>query len=67
MSVHELAKQMKLLKKFEYEWKPLYRGYTDKILYINVGSKEVKEKADYVTDKIDNDGLYKAFKYLKLF
>lgn len=30
------------------------------------GVKEVKEKADYVTDKIDNDGLYKAFKYLKL-
>ena len=29
--------------------------------------RTVKEKADYVTDKIDNDGLYKAFKYLKLF
>ena len=31
------------------------------------GCESVKEKADYVTDKIDNDGLYKAFKFLKLF
>ena len=31
------------------------------------GFDTVKEKADYVTDQIDNDGLYKAFKYLKLF
>lgn len=45
MNVQELAKNMKLLKKWNYEWKPLYRGYTDKILYINVGSNEVKEKA----------------------
>lgn len=26
----------------------------------------LKEKADIVTDTIDNDGLYKAFKNLKL-
>ena len=39
-----MAKQMKLLKKWNYEWKPLYRGYTDKVLYINVGSNDVKEK-----------------------
>lgn len=45
MNVQELAKKMKLLNQFNYEWKPLYRGYTDKVLYINVGSKEVKEKA----------------------
>ena len=30
-------------------------------------TRDKKEKADYVTDKIDNDGLYKAFKHLKLF
>lgn len=29
-------------------------------------SKDLKEKADYITDDVDNDGLYKAFKYLKL-
>ena len=40
--------------------------YIFRLSFIN-GVKEVKEKADYVTDKIDNDGLYKAFKYLKLF
>lgn len=30
------------------------------------GSDEVKAAADYVTDDVDNDGLYKAFAYLKL-
>ncbi len=35
----------KTLKKWSYEWKPLYRGYTDKTLYINVGTHEIKEKA----------------------
>ncbi|MGE0078532.1 MAG: aldehyde ferredoxin oxidoreductase family protein [Bacteroidales bacterium] len=44
MNIQEMAMQMKLLKKWNYEWKPLYRGYTDKTLYINVGSNEVKEK-----------------------
>lgn len=41
--------------------------YADISVAMGNGFKEVKEKADYVTDKIDNDGLYKAFKYLKLF
>ncbi len=30
------------------------------------GGKECKEAADYITDNVDNDGLWKAFKYLKL-
>lgn len=30
------------------------------------GGKEVKEAADYITDDVDNDGLYKAFEHLKL-
>lgn len=34
----------RVLKKWEYDWKPLSRGYTDKILYINVGSSEIREK-----------------------
>ena len=38
--------------------------YADISIAMGNGVKEVKEKADYVTDKIDNDGLYKAFKYL---
>jgi len=45
MSIHEMAKRMNLLKKWDYEWTPLFRGYTDKTLHINVGSKEVTEKA----------------------
>jgi len=30
------------------------------------GGPEIKEAADYITDDVDNDGLYKAFEYLKL-
>jgi len=30
------------------------------------GGKEIKEAADYITDDVDNDGLYKAFEYLNL-
>ena len=28
--------------------------------------ESLKEIADYVTDDVDNDGLYKAFEYLNL-
>lgn len=31
------------------------------------GTKAVKEKADWITDQIDNDGLYKAFDHFGLF
>ena len=30
------------------------------------GGPEIKEAADYITDDVDHDGLYNAFKYLKL-
>lgn len=30
------------------------------------GGEEAKQAADYVTDAVDKDGLYKAFEYLKL-
>jgi Cof subfamily protein (haloacid dehalogenase superfamily) len=30
------------------------------------GGPEIKEAADYITDDVDDDGLYNAFKYLKL-
>ena len=30
------------------------------------GGKEIKEAADYITDDVDEDGLYNAFKYLGL-
>ncbi len=43
-SVNELKAAHKLLKEFKYTIKPLFRGYTDQILYINVGTNEVKIK-----------------------
>jgi hydroxymethylpyrimidine pyrophosphatase-like HAD family hydrolase len=30
------------------------------------GSREIKEMADHVTDDVANDGLYNAFRHLKL-
>lgn len=44
MNIAELKSKRKILKEVDYEKTPLYRGYTDKVLYINVGSNEVKEK-----------------------
>ena len=34
----------RLLAQKDYTWTPLNKGYTDKILYINVGSAEIREK-----------------------
>jgi aldehyde:ferredoxin oxidoreductase len=45
MDIAAMKNAHKTLKKWSYEWKPLYRGYTDKTLYINVGTHEIKEKA----------------------
>jgi aldehyde:ferredoxin oxidoreductase len=44
MDIMPTKEQHKLLKKWDYKWTPLDKGYTDKILYINVGTKEVKDK-----------------------
>ncbi len=44
MNIAELKSKRKILKSLDYQKTPLYRGYTDKILYINVGANEVKEK-----------------------
>ncbi len=44
MNITELKSKRKILKALDYQKTPLHRGYTDKILYINVGSNEVKEK-----------------------
>jgi aldehyde:ferredoxin oxidoreductase len=44
MDIKAIKDQHKLLKRWVYEWTPLDKGYTDKILYINVGNAEVKEK-----------------------
>jgi aldehyde:ferredoxin oxidoreductase len=44
MDVLSIKEQHKTLKKWDYKWKPLDRGYTDKILYINVGTCDIREK-----------------------
>ncbi len=36
--------QYKTIKSWDYKWTPLSKGYTDKILYINVGTPVIKEK-----------------------
>jgi aldehyde:ferredoxin oxidoreductase len=45
MNIEEMKNAHKTLATWSYEWKPLFRGYTDKTLYINVGTNEIKEKA----------------------
>jgi aldehyde:ferredoxin oxidoreductase len=44
MDIQAIKAQHKLLKKWAYNWTPLDKGYTDKILYVNVGTPEIKEK-----------------------
>ena len=44
MDSNIIRDQHRLLKKWDYKWTPLDKGYTDKILYINVGTTEVREK-----------------------
>ena len=44
MQVEELKKAHKQLTSWKYDWTPLDKGYTDKILYINLSNTEVKEK-----------------------
>jgi aldehyde:ferredoxin oxidoreductase len=45
MDIQSIKEKHKLLKKWEYNWTPLSKGYTDKTLFINVGTTEIKEKA----------------------
>ena len=44
MNIAELKEKRNILKAVSYEKKPVDKGYTDKILYLNVGSKEIKFK-----------------------
>jgi len=44
MDIEALKSKQSLLKEWKYEHTPLFRGYTDKTLYINVGTKEIKSK-----------------------
>jgi aldehyde:ferredoxin oxidoreductase len=44
MDIDVIKSQHKLIKKWDYTWIPLTKGYTDKTLYINVGSAEIIDK-----------------------
>jgi aldehyde:ferredoxin oxidoreductase len=44
MDIESIKAQHKLLRGWEYTWTPLSKGYTDKVLYINVGTTEIKER-----------------------
>lgn len=44
MNVQELKAAHKILKEMKYTVKPLFRGYTDKVLYINVGTPDINIK-----------------------
>ena len=44
MEVAELKKKHKLIKSWSYQWTPLDKGYTDKTLYLNLSTSEIKEK-----------------------
>ncbi len=44
MDIRSIKEQHKLLTRWDYNWTPLVKGYTDKILYINVGTHEITGK-----------------------
>jgi aldehyde:ferredoxin oxidoreductase len=44
MDIASMKAQHILIKQWNYRWTPLDKGYTDKILYINVGTAEIKGK-----------------------
>ena len=44
MEIDKIREQHKLLKRWDYKWTALNKGYTDKILYINVSTPEVSDK-----------------------
>jgi aldehyde:ferredoxin oxidoreductase len=44
MDIVSIKSKHKPLKEWIYKWTPLSKGYTDKILYINVGTNDIHEK-----------------------
>ena len=45
MDIASIKSKHRQIKKWDYGWTPLNKGYTDKILYINVGSADIREKS----------------------
>jgi aldehyde:ferredoxin oxidoreductase len=44
MDISAFKNQLRTIKEWPYKVTPIEKGYTDKILYINVGDKSMKEK-----------------------
>jgi len=44
IDIQEMKNAHTVIKRWNYQWKPLDKGYTDKTLYINLSKKEVCEK-----------------------
>jgi len=44
MDIAAIKAQHRLIKEWKYTWTPLDKGYTDKTLYINVATSEIKDK-----------------------
>ena len=44
MNKEVLKEQLKVIKKVSYQLTPLDKGYTDKVLYINVGDNQIMDK-----------------------
>jgi aldehyde:ferredoxin oxidoreductase len=44
MDTNSFKAKHKLLKSWDYKWTPLSKGYTDKTLYLNFSTLEIKEK-----------------------
>lgn len=44
MDTAAISKTQKVITEFPYTWKALDKGYTDKILYVNVGTGVIREK-----------------------
>lgn len=44
MELQKIKEKHVLLRRWEYAWTPLSKGYTDKVLHINAGTNEIKDK-----------------------
>jgi len=44
MKIEDMKKGHTILKEWPYDFKELYRGYTDKTLYINITDNDIKDK-----------------------
>lgn len=44
MDIKTMKSRHRMLKRWNYQWAALDRGYTDKILYVNVGTNEIYDK-----------------------